>query len=29
MSSWFVPPIIVPSFLAIAIVAYALYRAYT
>jgi hypothetical protein len=28
MTSWFVPPIIVPIFLGAMIVAYALYRAY-
>lgn len=29
MSSWFVPPIIIPVVLVTLIVAYALYRAYT
>ena len=29
MSSWFVPPIVVPVSFIILIVAYALYRAYT
>jgi hypothetical protein len=28
MASWFVPPIVVPVFLVVLIVAYALYRAY-
>ncbi len=28
MTSWFVPPIVVPIFLGTMIVAYALYRAY-
>jgi hypothetical protein len=29
MSSWFVPPIVIPVLFAVLIVAYALYRAYT
>lgn len=29
MSSWFVPPIVIPTALVVMIVAYALYRAYT
>ena len=28
MTRWFVPPVVVPVFLAILIVGYALYRAY-
>jgi hypothetical protein len=28
MTSWFVPPIVIPIFLAILITGYALYRAY-
>jgi hypothetical protein len=29
MTSWLVPPIVIPIFLAIFIIGYALYRAYT